>query len=258
MEIVKENDVIVLLSDSNRKILLKIEDITKKIKRLGIYNPISLVGKNYGSTIEITGIKYVILKPSIVDKIECIKRKSQIIIPKDISTILLYCDIKSGDNIVECGFGSGALTMALANAVMPIGRVITYEKRKDFAEFAKKNIIAAGYEKYIEIKIRDVIIEKLDEKDADAVILDIPNPWDCIKNVYDVLKICGHYCAYIPTINQVEKTVISLRQENFFVTSIFENIQRKIVVGKGGTRPDFNMLGHTGYLIFARKILEKI
>ncbi|MCG2827175.1 MAG: tRNA (adenine-N1)-methyltransferase, partial [Thermoplasmatales archaeon] len=106
---------------------------------------------------------------------------------------------------------------------------------------------------YVEIKLGDVT-ESIDEKNADAVILDIPNPWDAVKNAYNALKVCGHFCSYSPTMNQVEKTVKTLKHD-FIEIKTFETLQREIVVGEGGVRPSFDMLGHTGYVTFARKIL---
>ncbi|MBU2564946.1 MAG: methyltransferase domain-containing protein, partial [Candidatus Thermoplasmatota archaeon] len=197
------------------------------------------------------------------------------ILPKDSSLIAFYCDVKNGDVIIEGGVGSGALTIALANLVRPDGKIISYELRKDFADFAKKNIENAGLGEYVEIRIGDVT-ESIDEKDADAVILDIPNPWDAVSNAYSALKICGHFCSYSPTMNQVERTVKILRfygktqsvfpeilgkrkafsviKHNFVGIKTFETLQREIVVGERGVRPSFDMLGHTGYVTFARRI----
>ena len=109
-------------------------------------------------------------------------------------------------------------------------------------------------ERYIQIKTKDVTIG-LDEKELDAVILDIPNPWETIENVWKVLKVGGYFCAYSPLISQVEKTVKELRKHGFIEIKTFENIQREIIVSSRGTRPSFDMLGHTGYLTFARKVL---
>jgi tRNA (adenine57-N1/adenine58-N1)-methyltransferase len=54
----------------------------------------------------------------------------------------------------------------------------------------------------------------------------------------------------------VEKTVEELWNHKFIEIKTFENIQREMIVSPRGTRPSFNMIGHTGYLTFARKILE--
>jgi len=249
---IKENDIVILLDEKGKKILLRTEEGMKKIKGLGVFDPGKLKGKKLGEKTRIGNREFIIMKPSVVDKIETIERKAQIILPKDSAIIMLYCDVKNGCRIVEAGVGSGALTIALANFVRPDGKIISYEKRNDFADFAKRNIENAGLGEYVEIKLGDVT-ESIDEKNADAVILDIPNPWDAVKNAYNALKVCGHFCSYSPTMNQVEKTVKTLKHD-FIEIKTFETLQREIVVGEGGVRPSFDMLGHTGYVTFARKI----
>jgi len=248
-----ENDIVVLLDEKGKKTLIRIEEGMKKIRGLGVFDPGKLKGKKLGEKTRIGNREFIIMKPSVVDKIETIERKAQIILPKDSAIIMLYCDVKNGCRIVEAGVGSGALTIALANFVRPDGKIISYEKRNDFADFAKRNIENAGLGEYVEIKLGDVT-ESIDEKNADAVILDIPNPWDAVKNAYNALKVCGHFCSYSPTMNQVEKTVKTLKHD-FIEIKTFETLQREIVVGEGGVRPSFDMLGHTGYVTFARKIL---
>ena len=93
------------------------------------------------------------------------------------------------------------------------------------------------------------------EKNLDAVILDIPNPWDSVDYVWNALSPGGYFCTYSPLVSQVEKTVKKVRKNNFIEIKTFENIQREMIVSDYGTRPSFDMLGHTGYLTFARKIL---
>ena len=247
-----EDDIVVLIDEKGRKTLIRIEEGMKKIRGLGVFDPGKLKGKKLGEKTRIGNREFIIMKPSVVDKIETIERKAQIILPKDSAIIMLYCDVKNGCRIVEAGVGSGALTIALANFVRPDGKIISYEKRNDFADFAKRNIENAGLGEYVEIKLGDVT-ESIDEKNADAVILDIPNPWDAVKNAYNALKVCGHFCSYSPTMNQVEKTVKTLKHD-FIEIKTFETLQREIVVGEGGVRPSFDMLGHTGYVTFARKI----
>ena len=96
------------------------------------------------------------MEPSISYKIDVIERKAQIILPKDGMFIAYYCNIKSGDKVVEAGIGSGALTILLANYVRPKGKVISYEKRDDHLKVAKKNLARAGLSDYVEIKKGDV------------------------------------------------------------------------------------------------------
>lgn len=251
---VVKGESVVLIDSAYRKIIIDTEDKTNKFKGVGVVDPISLVGKYYGKQLKIGNKMFWILKPSLQDKLQSLKRRAQIILPKDAAHIVINCSVESGNTVLEAGIGSGSLTMALATAVAPDGRVISYDKREDFIEHAMKNLKTAQLEKYVTTKIKDVT-KGIDEKNLDAVILDIPNPWDSVDYVWNALSPGGYFCTYSPLVSQVEKTVKKVRKNNFIEIKTFENIQREMIVSDYGTRPSFDMLGHTGYLTFARKIL---
>jgi tRNA (adenine57-N1/adenine58-N1)-methyltransferase len=251
---VKKNDVVVLIDSNLKKIIVDTASKMDRIKSVGVLDPASLIKKEYGKQLEIGNKKFWILTPSLQDKLQGLNRLAQIILPRDAAHILMNCSIESGQIVLEAGIGSGSLTIALATAVAPNGKVISYDIREDFIEHAMKNIKKAELEKYVTTKLRDVT-KKIDEKDLDAVILDIPNPWNVVKHAWKALKIGGYFCSYSPLISQVEKTVSELEKQKFIEMKTFENIQREMVVSPYGTRPSFDMLGHTGYLTFARKVL---
>jgi tRNA (adenine57-N1/adenine58-N1)-methyltransferase len=155
--------------------------------------------------------------------------------------------------VLEAGIGSGSLTIALASAVAPTGTVISYDIREEFIDHAMKNVKQANLTNFVTTKIRDVT-EGIDETDLDAIILDIPNPWAAVSHAWKALKTGGYLCTYSPLISQVEQTVRTIEQHSFIECKTYENIQREMIVSKHGTRPSFEMLGHTGYLTFARKV----
>jgi tRNA (adenine57-N1/adenine58-N1)-methyltransferase len=251
---VLKGESVVLVDSTYRKIIIDTNDKTNKFKRIGVIDPISLVGKYFGEQIKINNKMFWVLKPSLLDKLQSLKRRAQIILPRDVAHIIMNCSIESGNTVLEAGIGSGSLTMALATAVSPDGRVISYDKRKDFIEHAMKNLKMAGLEKYVTTHLKDVT-KGIDEKDLDAVILDIPNPWDSVDYVWNALSPGGYFCTYSPLLSQVEQTVKKVRKNNFIEIKTFENIQREMIVSDYGTRPSFDMLGHTGYITFARKVL---
>ncbi|MEM0492446.1 MAG: tRNA (adenine-N1)-methyltransferase [Candidatus Thermoplasmatota archaeon] len=253
---VKKNDYIVLIDDKQKKYLIKITGETLRIKGVGVLDTNIMLKKRYGSSITIGNKKFYLLEPSLQDKLQSIKRRAQIILPKDAALIIMNCSIEPGCVVLEAGIGSGSLTIALASAVKPNGKVISYDIRADFIEHARENIRRAHLEEYVSIEKRDVT-KGIYEKELDAVILDIPNPWDAVEHAYKALKIGGYLCAYSPLISQVENTVKTIRKYPFIEVKTIEDIQREMIVGEHGTRPSFHMLGHTGYLTFARKINEK-
>jgi len=251
---VKKGDDVVLIDSKLQKFIINTTDKTDKIKGVGVLDPSSLIGHEYGKQLEIGNKIFWILTPSLQDKLQALKRHAQIILPRDAAHILINCSIESGDTVLEAGIGSGSLTIALANAVAPDGKVISYDKREDFIEHALKNLKTAKLDKYVKTKIKD-ITEGIDDKELDSLILDIPDPWRAVKHAWASLKVGGYICSYSPLISQMEKTIKEIKKQKFIEIKTFENIQREMVVSDRGTRPSFNMLGHTGYLTFARKVL---
>lgn len=251
---VKKGERVVLIDSKLQKFLVDTKNTTDKIKGIGVLDPGTLVGKEYGKQIEIGNKQFWVLPPSLQDKLQGIKRRAQIILPRDAAHIIMNCSIEPGQTVFEAGIGSGSLTIALASAVGPKGKVISYDIREEFVDHALKNIQRAGLESIVTTKIKDVT-EGIKEKELDVVILDIPNPWDAVEHAWNSLKVGGYFCSYSPLISQVEKTVKELEKYSFIETKTMENIQREMIVSSHGTRPSFNMLGHTGYLTFARKVL---
>jgi tRNA (adenine57-N1/adenine58-N1)-methyltransferase len=251
---VKKDETVVLIEDTLRKYFVNTGDKTDKVKGIGVFDPKILVGKEYGKQITIGDKQFWILQPSLMDKLQGLKRKAQIILPRDAGHIIMNCSIETGHKVLEAGIGSGSLTIALANTVAPTGKVFSYDNRTDFIDHALKNLKKSNLDSFVTTKNKD-ITKGISEKDLDAVIFDIPNPWDAIGHAWKALKTGGYLCVYSPLTSQVEKTVMELKKHGFIEIKTFENIQREMVVSDRGTRPSFNMLGHTGYLTFARKIL---
>ncbi len=252
-KIVEHNDIVVLVDESLRKIIVDTAGKTDKIRGIGVIDPKTLVGKTYGEKLTIGSKQFWLLVPSLQDKLQGLHRQAQIILPRDAAHILMNCSIEPGQTVLEAGIGSGSLTIALASVVAPEGKVISYDIREEFIEHAMKNLKQAGLTKYVTTKIKDITLG-IDEHDLDAIILDIPNPWAAVEHAWKALKTGGYLCTYSPLISQVEQTVKTIEQRPFIECKTFENIQREMIVSKHGTRPSFDMLGHTGYLTFARKV----
>jgi tRNA (adenine57-N1/adenine58-N1)-methyltransferase len=251
---VKKDETVVLIDSNYRKYMINTNEKVDRFKGVGVIDPKILIGKEYGKQIEIGNKQFWILTPSLLDKLHSLKRKAQIILPRDAAQIILHCSIESGHRVLEAGIGSGALTIALASAVAPNGKVISYDNREDFIEHATKNLVTASVEEFVETKLKDVT-KGIKEKDLDAIILDIPNPWTVVKHAYKALKPGGYLCTYSPLTSQVENTVKEIKKQKFIEVKTIENIQREMIVSEYGMRPSFDMLGHTGYLTFARKVL---
>jgi tRNA (adenine57-N1/adenine58-N1)-methyltransferase catalytic subunit len=254
MKKVKKGDLVSLIDKNNNAYLIDTAQSTDHFKKVGVFNPAELIDKTYGSTFTVGNKNFYVFPASLYDKLKALKRKAQIILPKDASHIIIHCNITPGKKVLEAGIGSGSLTTVLACIVGSEGRVFSYEKRQDFIEHALNNLKQAHIQDIVTIKQKDVT-EGIEEKNLDAIILDIPNPWDAVKHAWDALAPGGILCTYSPLISQVEDTYGEIHKHPFISLYTFETLQREIIVKEQGTRPSFDMLGHTGYLTFARKIL---
>ena len=154
---------------------------------------------------------------------------------------------------VEAGTGSGSMTMALAYAGGDEGCVVTYEQREEMQNLAKKNLRRTGLTSRVEFKLRDIALG-FDEIDADALFLDVPNPYDYIAQARSALKPGGFFCGLLPTVNQVELLLSALRQNKFAFIEVCEVLLRYFKPEPERLRPTDRMVAHTGYLIFGRKI----
>jgi tRNA (adenine57-N1/adenine58-N1)-methyltransferase len=254
MEIEDKTRVLLLNEDGKKKIVESGSGV-KKIKHFGIVNLDDLVGKKFGEKIEIERRISWLLPPTIFDFIELTPRKTQIILPKDSGAICCNLGLRKGSTVVEGGTGSGSLTLALANSVFPDGKIVSYDKKTERFDQVKLSLKRIGLDSIVELKEGDVT-DRIDERDFDSVVFDIPNPWDAVSNGWEALKPGGTICAYTPLVSQLEQFVKTLRNYPFASIYSFELIQRRMVVGKMGTRPAFRMLGHTAYLTFARKVMK--
>ena len=104
-------------------------------------------------------------------------------------------------------------------------------------------------------KLQDIEIG-FDEKNVDALFLDLPNPYDYLQQVRNSLKAGGYFGTILPTSNQVIKTLVELRRNKFGFTDVCELILRYYKSEADRFRPTDRMIAHTGYLIFSRKILN--
>jgi tRNA (adenine57-N1/adenine58-N1)-methyltransferase len=242
------------LDPSGAKHLVVLEGDMVTVPAVGVVRADALMA-SIGRRWTVGGRSFLVLTPSIRDSVGFIRREAQIIGPKDAPAIVWNCDLKAGDRVVEAGAGSGAMTLALAHAVGPNGHVVTYDLRADFLARARENVTEAGFGDRVEFKLGDVRA-RIEERDVDAFVLDIPDPWAAVPIAAEALRPCGYFASYSPNTEQVTRTAAALRETRFVEVRTIEIIEREIVAHEAGTHPSFAPLGHTGYLTFARKVLD--
>jgi tRNA (adenine57-N1/adenine58-N1)-methyltransferase len=214
-----------------------------------------IIGRPWGSQVfSHNGSPFFILQPSLSDLLRSLPRNTQILYSKDIGFILVYMGIGPGQHVLEAGTGSGALTSAMAFAVGPQGRVITYEAREEFQILARKNLERLGLAERVDFKLRRVE-EGFDETGIDALFLDLPNPYDYMNQVRAALKPGGFFGSILPTTNQVSKLVYAMQQADFAFIDVMEILLRFYKSEPDRFRPADRMVAHTGYLVFGRPIL---
>lgn len=197
-----------------------------------------------------TGKEFYIMPASFMDKFIKIKRLAQIVLPKDIATIIAETGINPSSSVVDAGAGSGALACCLANICR---QVTTYDKRPEFIKLVENNKELLGI-KNLKTKKGDVY-KKITEKNIDLITLDLPEPQNALNPAAKALKIGGYLVAYLPQITQVLELIKHIDQhKNFVYTQTIENIQRRWDIYDRVARPESRMIGHTAFLVFARRI----
>ena len=238
----------ILIDKKGKKYLTREEDLHTN---LGYIKKEDIQTSSNGQIIKThMGYEFTVIKPNLNDYIELMERKCSIILPKDIGIIVANTSLGCGQRVVEAGTGSGATALYFANIVGSTGGVYSYELREDFAEIARINISEFGLEN-VEVKCKD-INDGIDESEVDLIFLDLPKPWDVVESAAKSLKIAGYLAAYNPYIEQVFTLHKVLKKFGFSNLKSVECILREIEVKAKGTRPKTRMVGHTGYLTFAR------
>ncbi len=253
---ISEGDYVLLYLDLRRTYMVKVEAGKTFHTHKGFIKLDDIIGKEFGATIQSSlGVEFTGLKPSLTDYIMKSSRNTQITYPKDAALIVMFSGIGPGSRVVESGTGTGALTTALAHYVKPEGKIYTYELRGEFQKNAEKNLKRANLLDFVELKSGDVTVG-IEERDVDAVILDLAVPWLVVSHAYEALKPSGTIVSFSPTIDQVVKTTEALKENNFILIETVECMMRGMQVERGKTRPHTLMTGHTGYITHARKAIR--
>ncbi|HMV30189.1 MAG TPA: tRNA (adenine-N1)-methyltransferase [Anaerolineales bacterium] len=250
----REGDLAQLVGLTHKHFIFMLQSGGDFQSHRGVIKHDDLIGKPWGSQIfSHTGAPFFLLQPSMSDILNELPRNTQILYPKDIGYILIQMGISEGQTVLEAGTGSGSMTISMATAVGPNGRIVSYEKTPDTQNLAKKNLQRIGLASRVDFKLRD-IQEGFDETDADAFFLDVQNPFDYIQQVRATLKPGGFFGTLVPTYNQVEKVLYALKKHNFAFVEVCELMLRYYKTNPARLRPTDRMVAHTGYLIFGRKI----
>jgi tRNA (adenine57-N1/adenine58-N1)-methyltransferase len=223
------------------------------------------------------GIPYVALRPLLADFTLSMTRGAAVIYPKDAAQILAMADIWPGARVLEAGAGSGALSCWLLRAVGPDGLLVSYERRSDFAGIARANVerFFGGPPPCWELRVgefgRDqgtggeerghgeAGSEGTGDEPFDRVVLDMLAPWECVGTAARVLLPGGVLACYVATVTQLSAIVEAVRGHGGFdEPAAWESLTRGWHADGLAVRPEHRMVGHTGFLVTARRLAEGV
>lgn len=217
----------------------------------------ALIGGPDGNVVTSAGgVAYVAFRPLLEEFTVTMPRGAAVIYPKDAAQILVQTDIFPGARVLEAGVGSGSLSMHLLRAIGSGGRLYSYERRADFAAIAQRNVEAffgAPHPAW-EVRVGD-LVETIGGEPVDRAVLDMLAPWECIDAVGEVLVAGGLLCCYVATATQLGRTMDTLRAHGGFTEPAASELSVRQWHAEGlAIRPGHATTGHTGFLVFTRRL----
>ncbi|WP_407940110.1 tRNA (adenine-N1)-methyltransferase [Nakamurella leprariae] len=218
-----------------------------------------LIGQPEGSVITSAGgSPYLALRPLLTDYVLSMPRGAAVIYPKDAAQIVHWGDVYPGARVLEAGAGSGALTCSLLRAVGPTGRVISYEIREDHADHAIRNVerFFGHRPENWTLTVADLAEHRaVADPEVDRVVLDMLEPWAMLPTVADVLIPGGVLVVYVATTTQLSRIAEALREQGGWTEpSAWESLHRPWHLVGLAVRPEHRMIGHTAFLLTARRL----
>jgi len=255
----KEGDFVEIIDKKGKRYIFRLQKGKEFCFHQGKIEHNQIIGKEKGSLILTSrGEKVFVFSPLLLNFVLKMKRGAQIIYPKDIGHILVWGEIYPGLKILEAGTGSGALTIFLLKFTQGKGKIISYERRKEFLENAKRNIknYFGTLPANLILRQRDIYKEGILKEDynLDRIIFDLPEPWRALKFAKEALKPGGILICYNPTTIQMYQIKEELDKiGGFYFEGMFEILQRRWKIEKNSIRPVDRMVAHTGFIFVARK-----
>jgi tRNA (adenine57-N1/adenine58-N1)-methyltransferase len=219
----KAGDLIQLTDPKGRKHLLTLRDGATFHTHRGALSHDDIIGGPDGNVVRsIGGTPYVIFRPLLADYTLAMKRGAAVVYPKDAAQIVAFADVFPGARVLEAGAGSGALSCWLLRAIGAAGELVSYERRPDFAEVAQRNVT--------------------------EFFGAPPANWRLVTGSLEV-------SPGVATTTQLSRTVETLREHGSFdEPSAWESMVRGWHVEGLAVRPEHRMVGHTGFLVTARRL----
>src|SRR3954447_17578988 len=255
----REGEWVRLTDTRGRRHNIRLERGKQFFTNRGSLDHDDLIGRAEGFAVTSSaGGEYLVFRPLLGEFVVSMPRGAAVVYPKDAAQIVAMAEVFPGAHVVEAGVGSGALTCYLLRAVGPGGRVSSYERRQEFADVATQNVdqFFDGRHPAWTLRVGDLVDALAEDPGSvDRVVLDMLAPWECVDRVAEVLAPGGLVCAYVATTTQLGRTVETLRAHGGFTEpQPWESLVRDWHVEGLAIRPGHKMIGHTGFLVTARRM----
>ena len=188
--------------------------------------------------------------------------RTQVVYTPDYSYILHRIRARPGTVLIEAGAGSGSFTHAAARAVyngiparrgnqnltksslqaLP-GKIYSFEFHEQRAEKLQIELVEHGLNELVELTHRDVCQDGFipssvppSEMRANAIFLDLPAPWLALKHLTRAPSspldphTAIHVCTFSPCIEQVQRTITTLRSLGWIDIEMVEIAAKRIEV----------------------------
>ena len=232
-EVIEAGDLVFVHESHNTPpVSLTVAPGKKWSGRFGTFSHATMVGRNFGCKLlsdDGKGFIYL-LRPSAELWTASVSHRTQILYKADIAMICLQLELLPGCVVIEAGTGSGSLSHMIARCVGDDGHLHTYEYNPQRAEQAAQEFADHGLH-YVTCRHADVCAEGwaypgLAESSVDAVIFDLPQPWDAVPRVAPYVKQGGRLCCFSPCIEQIQRTKDILHENGFTRPEVLEVLVR--------------------------------
>lgn len=252
---VREGELILLYHDERANYLLPYrsgERISTHLGALTLIPPIY-----WGMQLQSTkGVVFTILRPTHSELLTRLHRQTTVVYPKDAGFILLELGVREGGIYLEVGSGSGAFTALLAALVGDRGRIYSYDRHPQHLRQAEENLARVGLAHRVQFLLCDPVTEGFGVEGADGIFVDLPEPWQVVPAAFRALCGSGSWVSLSPTLDQAQRSEIALSDHGFVHRRLYELYLREWRIYPGRSRPRDRMIGHTAFLLTARKALK--
>ena len=232
-ETIQIGDLVVIMESFDRLTFAYIEEKGMYSNRHGHFSHKDFIGKPFGSKVRSRNNQgygfCFLLKPTPELWARSLTHRTQIVHELDQSQIIFQLHLRPNMTVVESGTGSGAMSHAILRTIAPHGTLHTYEFNKMRADTARQEFEKNGVSYLVTVHHRDVCA-KVEEEDgfdlpcrsADAVFLDLPEPWLAVPHAAKILKPNARIASYSPCVEQTQRTVEAMKKAGFHSVKTME------------------------------------